>query len=375
MNEVQGHNTLPSLATMPSLSKSGKKRRSHVTKACVNCQRAHVSCEATRPCKRCLDRGKSCMDGEAKRRGRKKISGSPLEASPENGIMSYKDDLTGVEPSSILASISTKGVTFSNSGLPNYNTFMNSTLTNYGQDLDLAAIQQQAISDLPMDIFQDMFLFSPFENLESMRLKPVSLINPSLGIPEKNETPSTFSRVEFFYKMKENLQKRLPEKLFLFEKAMAFREQLAKIREGLTEEAVLTMRRDFDTYLTTFSAVFDQLGVPSLIWERCGVIHYVSKGYVELTGFNDPVPTNLADLAFAQQLSTDGLRGYVDGISQIFLYTGGTIRNDTFTFPSGIKIAGSSNYIEGTMCVTIKRDMIGLPLIFIGNFLPYKKNQ
>ena len=58
---------------------------------------------------------------------------------------------------------------------------------------------------------------------------------------------------------------------------MAFREQLAKIREGLTEEAVLTMRRDFDAYLTTFSTVFDQLGIPSLIWEQNGIIHYVSK--------------------------------------------------------------------------------------------------
>lgn len=27
-------------------------------------------------------------------------------------------------------------------------------------------------------------------------------------------------------------------------------------------------------------------------------------------------------------------------------------------------------FIEGTFCISVKRDIVGLPLIFIGNFLP-----
>jgi len=352
--------------------KIGKKRRSHVTKACINCQKAHVSCNTlykARPCKRCLERGKICEDGEAKRRGRKKLSGSPVDGMSPSAAESFtKEELGGVvdEPSSILASISAKA--FSNSPPPNY------TMNNFNQDFGVIQQQTIGLSDLPVDLFQDMFLFSPFEALETMKLKQTSL-NDSYDALERNETPSsTFSRLDFYDKMRENMMKRIPEKVVVFERAMALREQLSKIREELTEEIVLAMTRDFDTYLTTFSTVFDQLGVPSIIWERCGVIHYVSKGYVELTGFNDPLPTNVDDLAFSEQLSNDGLRIYVDGITQTFFFKPGSLlRNDTFTFPTGIKIAGCNSYVDGIMCVTIKRDMIGLPLIFIGHFIPHKK--
>jgi len=96
------------------------------------------------------------------------------------------------------------------------------------------------------------------------------------------------------------------------------------------------------------------------------------KGYIELTGFNDRVPTAIEDLAFGNQLSVGGFRSYIDALTHIFLNTG-NLRNDSFTFACGIKVANVSNYLEGTMCVTVKRDIIGLPLIFMGNFLPYKK--
>jgi hypothetical protein len=69
-----------------------KKRR--VTKACVPCNQAHVSCEkgkqepssdltkkTARPCKRCVERGHpdSCIDKETKRRGRKTTSPTTIQ--------------------------------------------------------------------------------------------------------------------------------------------------------------------------------------------------------------------------------------------------------------------------------------------------------
>jgi len=292
-----------------------------------------------------------------KRRGRKKLTDSSFD------LVNIKEEPNIMEPSSILLSL----------GLNPPSNFTSSEISsNYNQENELLN-QQKADSDLQLDIFQDMFLFSPFENFDTFKQLPFisnETISNSIGQPEKNETPSTFSRPEYYNKMKETFQRRLPDKMLVVEKALNFRQQLVKIRESLTEDAVLSMRRDFDTYLTTFSAVFDQLGIPSLIWERCCVIHYISKGYNELTGFNNPLPTAIEDMAFTEQLSTDGFRGYVDGLAKVFLITGSSVNH--FTFATGVKVVGSSNYIEGTMCVTIKRDMIGLPLIFIGNFLPLK---
>eukprot|EP01118_Nematostelium_gracile_P014996 TRINITY_DN5932_c0_g1_i1.p1 TRINITY_DN5932_c0_g1~~TRINITY_DN5932_c0_g1_i1.p1 ORF type:complete len:212 (+),score=31.40 TRINITY_DN5932_c0_g1_i1:3-638(+) len=48
-----------------------RKRRVNVTTACGNCQKFHTSCDNVRPCKKCVQRGKPCSEGIAKKRGRK----------------------------------------------------------------------------------------------------------------------------------------------------------------------------------------------------------------------------------------------------------------------------------------------------------------
>ena len=40
---------------IPNIPAASKKRRA--SKACVYCNRSHMSCEDSRPCKRCIDRG------------------------------------------------------------------------------------------------------------------------------------------------------------------------------------------------------------------------------------------------------------------------------------------------------------------------------
>ncbi|KAI8085014.1 uncharacterized protein BX664DRAFT_387660 [Halteromyces radiatus] len=47
----------------------------HVASACVNCKKAHLACDASRPCKRCVSLGKtdSCLDIKHKKRGRPKL--------------------------------------------------------------------------------------------------------------------------------------------------------------------------------------------------------------------------------------------------------------------------------------------------------------
>eukprot|EP01119_Soliformovum_irregulare_P000452 TRINITY_DN10312_c0_g1_i1.p1 TRINITY_DN10312_c0_g1~~TRINITY_DN10312_c0_g1_i1.p1 ORF type:complete len:197 (-),score=41.25 TRINITY_DN10312_c0_g1_i1:186-776(-) len=48
------------------------QKKTRIKKACINCQRAHLSCENDRPCKRCIERETECIDRESKKRGRKK---------------------------------------------------------------------------------------------------------------------------------------------------------------------------------------------------------------------------------------------------------------------------------------------------------------
>ncbi|KAI0447587.1 hypothetical protein F4803DRAFT_269538 [Xylaria telfairii] len=55
--------------------KSQRKTKGHVASACVPCKRAHLRCDAQRPCSRCLSNGKedACIDVQHKKRGRPRL--------------------------------------------------------------------------------------------------------------------------------------------------------------------------------------------------------------------------------------------------------------------------------------------------------------
>ncbi|GAK67772.1 uncharacterized protein PAN0_021d6001 [Moesziomyces antarcticus] len=61
-----------------------KPAKAHVPSACLNCKRAHLACDVGRPCRRCINLGKSdtCIDVQHKKRDAKSdVSGSPASAS------------------------------------------------------------------------------------------------------------------------------------------------------------------------------------------------------------------------------------------------------------------------------------------------------
>ncbi|KAK4214833.1 hypothetical protein QBC37DRAFT_141327 [Rhypophila decipiens] len=58
-----------------STSKPQRKTKGHVASACVPCKKAHLRCDAQRPCSRCLSNGKeeACVDVQHKKRGRPRL--------------------------------------------------------------------------------------------------------------------------------------------------------------------------------------------------------------------------------------------------------------------------------------------------------------
>jgi hypothetical protein len=76
---------------MPKAKRTGgdndykETKRFRVTRACTNCQRAHIQCQQVmRPCQRCIEKGLAdqCVDAEQRKRGKKKQNPSaPAEAA------------------------------------------------------------------------------------------------------------------------------------------------------------------------------------------------------------------------------------------------------------------------------------------------------
>lgn len=59
----------------PRPNKPARRTKAHVASACVNCKKAHLSCDIQRPCSRCVSSGKqdSCIDVQHKKRGRPRL--------------------------------------------------------------------------------------------------------------------------------------------------------------------------------------------------------------------------------------------------------------------------------------------------------------
>ncbi|TKY86507.1 hypothetical protein EX895_004656 [Sporisorium graminicola] len=81
-------------------SPAGRKPvKAHVPSACLNCKRAHLACDVGRPCRRCVNLGKSdtCIDVQHKKRGRPRLKDRPSSQAGMTTLQSLegKSDNSG----------------------------------------------------------------------------------------------------------------------------------------------------------------------------------------------------------------------------------------------------------------------------------------
>jgi hypothetical protein len=131
------------------------------------------------------------------------------------------------------------------------------------------------------------------------------------------------------------------------------------------------MYNNLSHYLNIFKIAFDRLVIPTIIWERYGVIHYVNNSFKFITKFCTKLPTLSNKIAFLEQLSLSSVENFVSLIKKIFLNK----NEHSIIFNCEILKDQNNNdiqknFISGIMCITIKRDTFGLPFVFIGNFIP-----
>ncbi|XEU95633.1 hypothetical protein FSHL1_000917 [Fusarium sambucinum] len=85
--------------------KSQRKTKGHVASACVPCKRAHLRCDAQRPCSRCITNGKedACIDVQHKKRGRPRLR-DDRETRYDPSRFPHPQDTAGRRPLSIYPS-------------------------------------------------------------------------------------------------------------------------------------------------------------------------------------------------------------------------------------------------------------------------------
>ncbi|PRP87396.1 hypothetical protein PROFUN_00607 [Planoprotostelium fungivorum] len=398
---------------------------------------------ASRPCKRCIARGfppEQCVDAESKKRGRKKT-----ESADDKSFINKKRSSSGAELSPNTEKISSPNHPGSNrersTSIPPTQLTQPVTDTRFCDNLiNLFGTNDQEekagdflwlMDQMVPGYFNDTSS-SPLDSVDPLAFTPQSssvAFNQSSNVPaisgniqeasgmkgnpadnydptyEQEQPPSLFIRSK---KTINNMTQIMIAKGVISEseiveymnKLESRRDKLHEIRRFISSEQKVLMKKEFDVFLTAFKNGATQIGVPALIWERSGVVHYVNQSFIDMTGFSMKLPSSVDDFALLQILSSSTLYNYTKFIKEKYFNTniikkimGAGIKlwkgeealdrrtegkavgsaEKTVMGVNGIPLASSfceGPYIEGTLCITIKRDILGLPMLLYGHFLP-----
>ncbi|SSD61818.1 related to Transcription activator of gluconeogenesis ERT1 [Saccharomycodes ludwigii] len=135
---------------------------------------------------------------------------------------------------------------------------------------------------------------------------------------------------------------------------------------NLNEEDMIFMEQCYQRTLLQYDEFINETGTPTIIWRRNGQISYVNDEFVILTGWSREVL--LGKMTFIMEIMDDNsCLEYFKTFKQVCYrdFRGCTILPNIRLF-SPIK----GREICCSCCWTLKRDVFGLPMMLIGNFLP-----
>jgi PAS domain-containing protein len=197
-----------------------------------------------------------------------------------------------------------------------------------------------------------------FENPCGLRFKEPEDIYAKIDQP--------FSYTPGFHSLIQYLRQRFNAKdLIKMAKSMAsYRPSFIACTNTLKEEDLIFMEQCFQRTLLEYDKFVSLSGTPTIIWRRTGQIAYVSEEFSILAGWTrDDL---LSKVTFIVELMDDhSAIEYFDLFSTIAYgdFKAATMGSCTLLTPDNSRIK--------TTCIwTLKRDVFGIPMMIIGNFLP-----
>lgn len=150
------------------------------------------------------------------------------------------------------------------------------------------------------------------------------------------------------------------------ESMAAYRPSFIACTNSLKEGDLIFMEQCFQRTLLTYDNFIRVSGTPTIVWRRTGEIAYVGNEFCILTGWLKTDLMGGDKKKFIVELLDDkSVVEYFQLFSRIAFgdFLGATMTECTLLTPKGVKIR--------TGCMwTLKRDVFGIPMMIIGNFLP-----
>lgn len=135
---------------------------------------------------------------------------------------------------------------------------------------------------------------------------------------------------------------------------------------ALTEEDMIFMEQCYQRTLLQYVKFIHEIGTPTCVWRRNGQISYINDEFEILTGWKREELLN--KMTFIVEIMDDeSVREYFKTFSRVaYNNIKGSEQMDICRLLSPIE----GQVIECKCMWTLKRDMSGLPLMILGNFMP-----
>lgn len=196
--------------------------------------------------------------------------------------------------------------------------------------------------------------------LDSLRFKEPEEIYAKITKP--------FSYTPGFHKLIAYLRGRFPREMLvkMAESMSVYRPSFIACTNSLHETDLIFMEQCFQRTLLTYDNFIKVSGTPTIVWRRTGEIAYVGKEFTVLTGWTQEQIMGPKPMFIVELLDDKSVVEYFELFSRIAFgdFLGATMTECTLLTPDrDVKIRAG--------CIwTLKRDVFGIPMMILGNFLP-----
>ncbi|EIE83376.1 hypothetical protein RO3G_08081 [Rhizopus delemar RA 99-880] len=390
-------------------SNSGPRKKK-ATRACIHCQKAHLTCDDSRPCQRCIKRNLSttCTDGARKKakylQDIDETINTPTTAySPQTSVSTPTSSFGPGETnefqsqnfmnsgnvdmlrgdSSFLSSHNTTRLmsnTTSNNAFMNGSSNSNANNTNISNgtlkrssvasvassSMDTSQISASGISSL--SAYGDGAVVAKVASPITANAGPAVKRRNQTITPEMAYASATkpFSYADGYHYLINYVKTRMSrEDLMRISRALAlFRPSVLASMMNLTEDDLVFTEKCLQRTLLEYEKLISYSGTPTVVWRRTGEIALVGKEFSLLTQWSRDMLLNKKTYIYELMSNPSAVEYWEKYALHAFDNT------DSAVYSTCILMSPTKRVVPCTFCFTIKRDIFDLPSVIVGNFLP-----
>ncbi|KAI8884344.1 hypothetical protein K501DRAFT_294165 [Backusella circina FSU 941] len=380
-------------------STDSKQRKKKASRACIHCQKAHLTCDDSRPCQRCVKRNlaNSCTDGARKKAkylqdGDDANSIDSTFSSPSaNTINNFVRETSSFQPMSFVNRASSQLINNTNPNFINSNSNTpvtdNSTKDVFQHESQntqkprnmqdrVASISASTIGNAQPSVSGTSTMSAYGDG--AIVAKIVSPVTPSAGptVKRRNQiiTPEMayasatkpFSYADGYHYLINYVKTRMSkEDLMRISRSLAlFRPSVLASMMNLTEDDLIFTEKCLQRTLLEYEKLISYSGTPTLICRRHGEIVLVGKEFSLLTQWSREALLGKKTYIYELMSNPSAVEYWEKYALHAFDNT------DSAVHSTCILMSPTKRAIPCTFCFTIKRDIFDLPSVIIGNFLP-----